>query len=274
MMDHENGGEGGGFIARLRGNETLRKITGGRPDIAIFGAPVLVIGVIVVAVVLALTLGGGGGGSPEDGGEQVTGSPTAGASATPQVTRTQVHAGVLTPIPVSPGDRLSLSDLAARGAGNPARGDFTGDRLLIPSIGVDAEFSYKVVGPSGQMPNPNGPTDVSYYDFSQWPGMGGLPGKGGNVVLAGHVDYIRYGPAVFWDLGKLKAGDKIEIRMKDGSVIQYQVEFNKTFEVGNADWSAIVAATGDESVTLITCGGEFEAGHYSDRRIVWGRRIA
>ncbi len=270
MMDQENGG--GGFLSRLRENETLRKITGGRPDIAIFGLPVLLIGVIIAGVVLGLTLGGGSG---EGDDQQVAGSPTATAAAskTAEPTKTQVHAGILTPIPVSPGDRLALSDLAARGAGPAPRGDFNGQRLLIPSIGVDAEFSFKQVPPSGQMPNPNGPTDVAYYDFGQWPGMGGVPGLGGNVVLAGHVDYIRYGPAVFWDLAQVKAGDRIQIRMKDGAVIEYQVEFNKTFEVGNADWSSIVAATGDESVTLITCGGEFEAGHYSDRRIVWGRRI-
>lgn len=267
MMDQDNGG---GFLARLRENETLRKITGGRPDIAIFGLPALLIAAVVV-VVVALTVTGGGS---DDGDQQAVGSPTkTAATATPASTRTQVHAGVLTPIPVSPGDRLALADLAARGAGVPARGDFNGQRLVIPSIGVDAEFSFKQVPPSGQMPNPNGPKDVAYYDFGQWPGLGGVPGLGGNVVLAGHVDYINYGPAVFWDLTKLKAGDRIQITMKDGALIEYVVEFNKTFEVSDADWSSIVAATGDESVTLITCGGEFEAGHYSDRRIVWGRRI-
>jgi LPXTG-site transpeptidase (sortase) family protein len=107
------------------------------------------------------------------------------------------------------------------------------------------------------MPNPDGPEDVAYYDFGQWPGLGGLPGQGGNVVLAGHVDYIDYGQAVFWDLGKLKIGDRIQIRMKDGSVIEYQVGFNKHIDA-NANW-------GDrrdraESITLITCSGEFSAG--------------
>jgi LPXTG-site transpeptidase (sortase) family protein len=61
--------------------------------------------------------------------------------------------------------------------------------------------------------------------------------------------------------------------MKDGAVVQYQIEFNKHITVGDADWTSIVAATGEESITLITCGGEFEAGHYNNRQIVWGRRI-
>jgi LPXTG-site transpeptidase (sortase) family protein len=123
------------------------------------------------------------------------------------------------------------------------------------------------------MPNPTGPEDVAYYDFSQWPGLGGVPGAGGNVVLAGHVDYINYGPAVFWRLHEMKVGDTVEIRMADGTVATYAIEFNKMIEVGDADWTAIVAATGEESITLITCGGEFEAGHYNNRQIVWGRRV-
>jgi LPXTG-site transpeptidase (sortase) family protein len=114
---------------------------------------------------------------------------------------------------------------------------------------------------------------VAYYDFSQWPGLGGLPGKGGNVVLAGHVDYIRYGPAVFWRLHELEVGDTMEIQMADGTTATYKVEFNKQLDASAADWTPIVEATADESITLITCGGQFEAGHYNNRQIVWGRRV-
>jgi LPXTG-site transpeptidase (sortase) family protein len=224
---------------------------------------------VAVVVVVAVSASGGGG----DGDDLASaGSPT--AQATAAVTETPGSAGLVTPIPVSPGAKLTLQDLAARGSGLPARGPFEGERLIIPKIGVDAPFTYKLVGGDGQMPNPNGPSDVAYYDFANWPGLGGLPGKGGNVVLAGHVDYIRHGPAVFWDLSKLVAGDRVQIKMKDGSVLEYEIVFNKTITVGEADWTAIVAGTDPESLTMITCGGEFEAGHYSDRQIVWGRRVA
>ena len=189
-------------------------------------------------------------------------TPTAGANA-----------GLHTPIPISEGNQLAPSDLSGRGVGTAGRGDFHGQRLIIPSIGIDAEFTVKQVGTDGQMPNPSGPTDVAYYDFSQWPGLGGLPGKGGNVVLAGHVDYINYGPAVFWKLHELAAGDTIQIQLDDGTMATYKVEFNKQIEVGDVDWSSIVQATADESITLITCGGQFEAGHYNNRQIVWGRRV-
>ena len=215
---------------------------------------------------LALTVAGCGGG----GGKK---TPTAGAVET-STAEPDVNAGLKSPIPVSPGDLLTDDDLAARGVGDPGRGDFTGARLMIPAIGVDAPFSNKLVGADGQMPNPNSWDDVSYYDFSQWPGLGGLPNKGGNIVVAGHVDYIRHGPAVFWDLHMLVQGDRVQIKMQDDSVIEYEVMFNKTLNGDDTGkFEKIVTATQDESVTLITCTGVFEAGHYNNRQIVWARRV-
>jgi LPXTG-site transpeptidase (sortase) family protein len=262
----------GGLLARLRENERLRKLSGGRPELIIFGAPVAAI-IIIAAVAVAVAMSGGGSGgdsqakgkTPTDPAGTLTtaaGSPTAGASA-----------GLKTPIVVSPGDLLTPADLAARGRGTPGRGEFGGTHLVIPKIGVDAPFTVKEVGTDGQMPNPNGPEDVAYYDFAQWNDLGGTPGKGGNVVLAGHVDYIRYGPAVFWRLHELEVGDTIEIQMADGTSATYKVEFNKQIDASAADWTPIVEATADESITLITCGGEFSAGHYNNRQIIWGRRV-
>ncbi|HZP56390.1 MAG TPA: class F sortase [Dehalococcoidia bacterium] len=261
-----NGPRDEGLLARLRANETLRRLTGGRPDIAIFGAPVAIIAVVAIVAGIVLATGGGGG------NEQARAeTPTAGVSD--DASPTPASAGLKTPIAISPGDELTAQDLAARGTGEPARGDFTGDRLIIPKIGVDAPFSYKVVPGNGVMPNPNSWDDVAYYDFSSWPGMGGLPGKGGNVVLAGHVDYIRHGPAVFWDLHKLERGDRVQIRLKDGSTVEYEVMFNKFVSEDAGNFNQIVSATADESVTLITCSGDFVNGHYNQRQIVWARRV-
>lgn len=260
--------DGGGFLSRLRANETLQKISGGRPDFVIFGAPIAVIAVIAVVVIALVAMSGS-----SSGDAQVRATATSGASATPASTATQQSAGAKTPIAFSDGSELTLADLALRGNGEPARGAFTGDRLIIPKIGVDAPFTYRVVGPDGQMPNPVGPSDVAYYDFSQWPGLGGLPNAGGNVVMAGHVDYINVGPAVFWDLDTLAQGDIIQVRMQDGSLVEYAVEFNKWVNPGDSDWSSIVAGTEDESITLITCAGAFINGSYDLRQIVWGRRV-
>ena len=62
-------------------------------------------------------------------------------------------------------------------------------------------------------------------------------------------------------------------RLSRLGVIKSTFDVNKHIEASQANWEAIVAGTADESITLITCGGEFSAGHYSDRRILWGRRV-
>jgi LPXTG-site transpeptidase (sortase) family protein len=227
---------------------------------------------IVVGVAVAMS-GGSSAKSTDDSATAKTPSVEATSTTSAGTPTAGANAGLKTPIAISPGDTLAPGDLAARGTGEAGRGDFGGTRLVIPKIGVDAQFSIKEVGTDGQMPNPDGPEDVAYYDFSQWPGLGGVPGKGGNVVLAGHVDYIRYGPAVFWRLHELEPGDTVEIQLADGTTATYKIEFNKQLDASAADWTPIVQATADESITLITCGGQFEAGHYNNRQIVWGRRV-
>jgi LPXTG-site transpeptidase (sortase) family protein len=199
-------------------------------------------------------------------------------SATPENTKpaetpTIANVGLKTPIPVSPGALLTAQDLASRGSGDAGRGPFTGVRLVIPKINVDAPFSVHTVPGSGVMPNPNSWDDVAYYDFSSFPGKGGTPGKGGNIVVAGHVDYIHHGPAVFWDLRELQAGDTVTMKLADGSSLNYQVVFNKYVPADNADFDGIVAATEEESMTLITCTGDFAAGHYNERQVVWARKV-
>src|SRR5829696_7867169 len=65
--------------------------------------------------------------------------------------------------------------------------------LLIDSVGVDAPIELGAVT-DGAMQDPSGPWVVSWYNQL------GKIGEGGNVVMAGHVDYWNVGPAVFWDV--------------------------------------------------------------------------
>lgn len=234
--------------------------------------PGVALAALIALVVAMAALSACGSAGSEDGANG--GTPTAGASKTAQMSPTGVSEGKKTPIPVSPGAELTLSDLAARGAGLPPRGAFTGERLLIPKIGVDAPLTYRLVPSDGKMQNPNGPWDVAYYDFANHDGLGGLPGVGGNVVVAGHVDYVNVGPAVFWSLDTLVAGDVVQVRLAGGAMVEYEVVFNKTINAAQGDWSSIVAGTAEESMTLITCAGNFANGAYDMRQIVWARRIA
>ena len=148
------------------------------------------------------------------------------------------------------------------------------ERLIIPAIQLDVPVTAKAVGPNGEMPSPDGPEQVIWYDFSRFPGLGGKPGAGGNTVLAGHVEYHDYGPAVFAHLQDLKMGDMITVELEDGSVYKYVTHSNR---IVNADvnFGYIVTATPEESLTLITCAGDFDPTKqdYNERRIVWAVRV-
>ncbi len=173
-------------------------------------------------------------------------------------------------ITFSPGGTLTAADLAARGRGDPVRKPFLGVNLVIRRIGVDARFVVRVVGPDGAMPPPASASDVAWYDFSQWPGLGGTPGTDhGNVIIAGNYDFNGVPQAVFYRLSELGPGDLIQINTSDGRTLAYEVEFNKVTTVDGIDWTELAASTPEESITLITAAAPLN----KDRRIVWGRAL-
>ena len=148
-------------------------------------------------------------------------------------------------------------------------------RLIIPAISVDAPVTPKAVDSDGAMPSPDGPQDVIWYDFSAIPGLGGRPGAGGNTVLAGHVDYHGYGPAVFWNLRDVKQGDEITLVLADGSEYRYRARSNRIVDPSAMPFNEIVASTPEESLTVITCAGDFDPAthNYDMRRVVWAVRV-
>jgi hypothetical protein len=189
------------------------------------------------------------------------------AVSTPTPTET-ASGGNGGPITFSPGEGLLPSDLFARGVGKPGRGPFTGGRLIIPTIRVDAPIVAVKVGVDGSMPPPPSVSDVAWYDFSGFSLLGGSPGDGGNVVLAGDAGRVGVGPGVFWSLALVTPGDYVEIVLTSGEVC-YGVEFNKLASTTEVDWTYLVRATAEESVTIITAGADA-----SSRRVVWGRRTS
>ncbi len=202
----------------------------------------------------------GGGGAPTGGGtspdyNNVQGGGTGAAPPAPDV-------------PSGGAQRADDGELTGPG---PAEG--TNWTLVIPSIGVNASVESRTVGSDGTMGNPTGAFAVMWYDFSQsWVGVGGVPGQpGANAVFAGHVDYIHVGPAVFWSIRDLQPGDIVTAYTDHGS-FNYSVQWGQWADP-EADFSAYVGQTGQESITLVTCIGSFSGGHYSNRYIVRGVRV-
>jgi len=235
----------------------------GRPALPIIGAlaAALLIGVVLVA---GAACGGGGGGDSKGSADDPF---HAGLASSTEVA---VEATVVLQPTAVPTTNVNLTKLGPN------------DRMVISRFGVDAPLSYKAVGTDGQMPDPETPDDVAYYDFTAWPGLGGGPGLGGNSIFAGHVDSGRKAckngsvkppcQAVFWEAKNLKADDEIELKV-DGQSYKYKVKTNQSVPANSSEWDKIVAATAEETITLITCGGTFSNGEYNNRQVVTAVRM-
>ncbi|HXH21389.1 MAG TPA: class F sortase [Dehalococcoidia bacterium] len=228
--------------------------------------------VIAAIGVLFVSLASGGNGSGVTGPDHPDDGASGGLAASTPLATPEATIDLNKPTPV-----------ATRDPNAPMPGASSGDRLIIAKFGVNAPLTYKVVGPDGVMPNPNGPDDVAFYDFKNHEGLGGVPGFG-NVVLAGHVDSGRVAckngtvpppcQAVFWDIGKFRVGDEIELVVA-GRSYKYRVTSNESVHAASGDWTRIVSSTAQETITLITCGGDFNpvTREYSHRQVVTGVRI-
>jgi LPXTG-site transpeptidase (sortase) family protein len=136
-------------------------------------------------------------------------------------------------------------------------------RLIIEKAKIDAPVVTKGVDEQGVMQSPDNAYDTAWYNFSA------RPGAPGNAVFAGHVDYIRVGKAVFWNLKDLVAGDLILVRLADGVTYRYAVDSLWQYDSATAPVDTIVGPTPNQTVTLITCSGTFNsATHQYDKRLV------
>lgn len=91
-----------------------------------------------------------------------------------------------------------------------------------------------------------------------------LPGAIGNVALAGHRDTF------FRPLRKIKKGDTIELQTERGT---YQYVVESTQIVGPRD-VGVLAASGGETLTLVTCYPFYYVGSAPKRFIVHAAQVA
>ena len=147
--------------------------------------------------------------------------------------------------------------------------------MSMEKFAIDSEvYGSEIV--DGAMQDPTGPFVVAWY-----PSLGEL-GRNGNVVIAAHVDYYNVGPAVFYGFKDPGAavGDQIVLTGEDGSRHVYEVQRSTTYENGTLTPDLInnevTGATRLPTLTVITCGGDFDAisGEYLSRIVVRCSRVA
>jgi LPXTG-site transpeptidase (sortase) family protein len=138
-----------------------------------------------------------------------------------------------------------------------------------PAIRVNAPVEYVGLTAERAMEAPKGWWNVGWYE------RGPKPGEQGNAVIAGHLD-SESGPAVFWQLDKIRVGDEVRVVDVQGSTIRFRVREIQVYFNEDAPLTKIFGHTDGAHLNLITCDGFFDrnAGIYDRRLVVYTDRVS
>jgi hypothetical protein len=137
-------------------------------------------------------------------------------------------------------------------------------RLRIPAIDVDSGLEALGRAPDQSIEVPRQPS------LAGWWAGGPLPGQVGPAVILGHVD-SKTGPAVFYRLGELEAGDEILVERADGTTARFLVTTLERYHKSEFPSELVYYPTVEPELRLVTCGGPFDpsTGHYRDNLVVF-----
>jgi len=141
--------------------------------------------------------------------------------------------------------------------------------IQMESIDV-ARFPVRAVGlePDGQMEIPD-ETEIGWYEY------GATAGRPGATVLAAHVSWNRT-PGPFARLGSVEPGEQIEVALDDGTARLYEVTERAVYGKLELPRERIWRNSGDETLVLITCGGDYnpEIRRYRENIVVYAVPVA
>ncbi|XVV11451.1 class F sortase [Actinoplanes sp. CA-131856] len=136
-------------------------------------------------------------------------------------------------------------------------------RLRVAAIGVDTPLETLGLGADGALQPPKA------FGQAGWYADGTAPGDTGPAVIAGHVD-SKAGPAIFYRLRELKAGDRIDV-MRGGRIVRFTVTSSRWYPKSDFPTGEVYGPTPDRQLRLITCGGVFDRSlrSYRDNLVVY-----
>ena len=187
-----------------------------------------------------------GAGAPTRLAEQSPTTPAAGTSPVPDppTSKTMSRPSAPSAIPVS----LTISG--------------TGISAPVVAVGVDADGGTAI---------PARVDTVGWYRFGPQPGA-----SAGSVVLVGHVDSAQQGDGAFFRLHTVRPGALVSITGTNRHVFRYRIIGRQEYPKTSVPLAALFTRTGAPHLTLITCGGSFDASvrHYRDNVVVTAVPIA
>ena len=155
----------------------------------------------------------------------------------------------------------SASDVATLGFSIPTS-------VRIPALGLHTDLIRLGRNPDGTVQVPSNPQLAGWYDG------GPTPGQVGSAVLLGHVDSYL-GPAAFFDLRKIKAGNIIEVTRSDGAVARFAVTGLAMYPKDHFPAQQVYGPHGGSTLQLVTCGGRFDhvTRSYESNLVVYTRLV-
>ena len=126
--------------------------------------------------------------------------------------------------------------------------------LAIPRLGVRAKIIPLGLKPDGSpaVPPLTTPFVTSWYD------PGPTPGTTGAAVIFGHVDSAAVGPAVFYELGRLRTGDRVYVTLADRRTAVFRVYGVSLYPKTDFPCAERLRAPRWPTLRLVTCGGGFD----------------
>lgn len=143
------------------------------------------------------------------------------------------------------------------------------DRIRIPGIQVDAPVIPVGLDQSGWVdpPPPEDPNLAGWFTGAV------TPGEKGTAVIVGHVDNTQ-GPAVFYGLGALKKGNRIEVQRQDGRTAVFEIYENQVYAKAGFPGDRVYGSNGTPELRVITCGGDFSEEHgYAGNVVVFAHLV-
>ncbi|MFI8306595.1 class F sortase [Streptomyces sp. NPDC085927] len=141
-------------------------------------------------------------------------------------------------------------------------------RVRIPAIQVDAPVMTVGLDAEGWVDAPP-PEDPN---LAGWFTGGVAPGEKGTAVVVGHVDN-HLGPAVFYGLGALEKGSRVEIDREDGKTAVFEIYGIEVFAKNDFPGDRVYNSKGSSELRVITCGGGFTQQEGYDGNVVVFARL-
>lgn len=133
----------------------------------------------------------------------------------------------------------------------------------LAAYGTDANGAVDVPPATGGVP-------AGWYTGSP------TPGQLGPSVIVGHTDAAKDGRSIFFRLGELRPGDKVEVTRADHTVATFRVDSLENYPKAKFPTQTVYGNINHAGLRLISCIGKFDktTGHYLDNIVVYAHLIS